>query len=60
MAYMKIYIHIPKMQSGYRAAPTFKTQMEKYKSYRSEKNGELRKLITESKGTLRKKDGAKF
>ena len=38
----------------------FKTQMEKYKSYRSEKNGELRKLITESKGTLRKKDGAKF
>ena len=38
----------------------FKTQMEKYKSYRSEKNGEPRNLITESKGTLRKKHGAKF
>ena len=60
MAYMKIYIHIPKMQSSYSAAPTFKTQMEKYKSYRSEKNGEPRNLITESKGTLRKKHGAKF
>ena len=38
----------------------FKTQMEKYKSYCSEKNGEPRNLITESKGTLLKKHGAKF
>ena len=38
----------------------YKTQMEKYKSYRSEKNGEPRNLITESEGTLLKKHDAKF
>ena len=72
MAYMKyIYIfqrrraatvqHPPsQVPSLAKCVNVFKNQMEKYKSYRSEKNGEPRNLITESKGTLLKKHGAKF